>query len=323
MDSDLDFGDVDLPDQRRSIEDTHSDYDTAPPAEGEVAINEGRDRKDSIDSGTADLTGESGKKSRRRSSDSSSKVKRPRKRGKKVGKRNMAAKKGDDDDEATEIEDNADDEEEFEWPTHRPQRLRTLPAVSQEHADLLNRFRDRGIITEPQVYDVMMKLDFAIFYHNVKDEWVEHNVVIIERTISCLKPGFRILLSPLNLYYAVILAILVADDGGVVSFGHYGNVHTLTKAGLGWMIDDYKIRFTNNRYELFYGKPNYEEFLTDGFPKGAPYDMIIMTDQPLTDVVMNQLKPDGIIIRPDIEDYILYPPHLIPPPPDDMEQTDV
>lgn len=271
------------------------------------------ERKESLDSGTGDLMSDSGKKGRRRSSDASSKNKKSRKRGKKTGKRSMASKKNcAEEDEDTELEDNADDEEEFEWPTVRPERERPLPAVSEKHIQLLDRFRDRGIITEQAVYDVMAKLDFEIFYHDVKDEWVEHNAVIIERTMTCLKPGFRILLSPLNTYYAVILAILVGDEGGVVAFGHYGNVHTLTKAGLDWMIDDYRLRFTNNRLELFYGKPNYEDFLTAGFAKGAPYDMIIMTDQPLNDQVLSQLKqPDGVVIRPDIEDYVLHPAHLI------------
>ena len=301
----------------------HADYDVSS-AEVEVSFDEPGERKDSLDSHTPDLPVESGKKSRRRSSDASSKAKKVRKKGKRTGKRSMASKKSDlEDDDATEIEDNADDEEDFEWPVCRLQRPRPLPAVSLAHEELIDRFREKGIITEAEVHDVMRKVDFSLFYHKVKDEWVEHNAVIIERTISCLKPGFRILLSPLNLYYAVVLAVLVGEEGGVVSFGHYGNVQTLTKAGLGWMIDDYRLRFTNNRYELFYGKPNYEEFLTDGFPKGAPYDMIIMTDQPLTDMVMSQLKtPNGIVIRPDIEDYILHPPHLIPPPPEDMEQLD-
>lgn len=312
-----------LPPALTPIATTAGEYDVSS-AEVEVGSDEVRERKDSVDSGTGDLMAEPGKKSRRRSSDASSKAKKVRKKGKRTGKRSMASKKSDPDDEdATEIEDNADDEEEFEWPICRPPGPRPLPPVSQEHADLIKRFQERGIITDSQVYDVMMKLDFRIFYYNVKDEWVEHNAVIIERTLSCLKPGFRILLSPLNLYYAVILAILVGEEGGVVSFGHYGNVHTLTKAGLRWMIDDYRLRFTNNRYELFYGKPNYEEFLTDGFPKGAPYDMIVMTDQPLTDMVMSQLKaPDGIVIRPDIEDYILHPPHLIPRPTEEMDQSE-
>jgi hypothetical protein len=293
-------------------------------AEVVVQSGEASERKDSTDSGAGDLVLESGKKNRRRSSDASKVKKTVRRKGKKTGKRSMAAKKNDpdEDDDATEIEDNDDDEEEFEWPVTRPDRPRPLPPVSQGHADLLQRFRDRKIITEQEVYDIMMKVDFGLFYENVKDEWVEHNAVIIERTMSCLKPGFRILLSPLNVYYAVVLALLVGDEGGVVAFGHYGNVHTLTKAGLKWMIDDYRLRFTNNRYELFYGKPNYEQFLTNGFPKGAPYDMIVMTDQPLSDAVMNQLKPNGIIIRPDIEDYILHPSHLIPHQPEDTAQAE-
>lgn len=290
-------------------------------AEVTVPLQEPLQRKDSEDSGTGDM-GDSGKKSRRQSSDASSKAKKSRKKGKKIGKRCMAQKKNcADEDDDTELEDNGDDEEEFEWPIIRPERERLLPQTSAGHEALLNRFRARGIITEEHVYDVMMKLDFTHLYHDVKDEWVEHNAVIIERTFNYLKPGFRILLSPLNLYYAVILAILVGDKGGVISFGHYGNIHTLKKAGLEWMLDDYRLRFTNNRYELFYGKPSYEEFLREGFPKGAPYDMIIMTDQPLNDLVLSQLKhPDGIVIRPDIEDYVLHPTHLIPSLSHDSEQ---
>lgn len=207
------------------------------------------------------------------------------------------------DDEATDIEDNEefdDEEEPFEWPTEVAIRDRPLPSISNEHRDLIIRYKEKDIISSDKVYQLMMSVDFNHFYHEVKDCWVEHNAIILERTLQVIKEGDRILVFPLNIYFCVCLALYVGEKGGVVCFGHFGNTHSLRKAGIEWLLDDYRIRFTNITKELFFGKPDYVSFLDEGFPRGAPYDAIIMTDQPLSDAVFQQLKPEGLIFRPDL-----------------------
>lgn len=240
-----------------------------------------------------------------------------RKKDEKAPKKPSILPPAEEDDEATEIEDNLDEDEEFQWPKN--QRGGSLPSVSDKHRQLIERFRERKedgnpiIESDPKdnptglsVYDIMILLDFEHFYWNPKDEWVEHCAVVLERTLVHVKPKDRILVFPLNTYYSVCLAIAVGPEGGVVCFGHIGNTHTMEKAGLRWMLDDYRCRFTNMTRELYFGKPTFQEFLEEGWPQGAPYDLIIMSDQPLNPAILSQLKPGGKILRPDLEESLMH-----------------
>jgi hypothetical protein len=231
---------------------------------------------------------------------------RGRKRSRWSKKRTPENKKtksfdADLDDEATDIEDiDMDDEEPFEWPTEVVIRNRPMPFVSEQHRERMRKFKEVDIISSDEVYKIMLALDFDHFYINVKDIWIEHNAIILERTFQVIKKGDRILVFPANLYFSVCLALFVGEKGGVVCFGHINNVHILRKCGLDWLMDDYRIRFTNMNHELYYGLDYKDEFLVYGFPKGQPYDAMVMTDAPLNEEIRSQLKPEGIAFRPDL-----------------------
>ena len=222
---------------------------------------------------------------------------------KKAGSLPKKIKKSDPDldDEATDIEDTSiDDEESFDWPTELAVRDRPMPVISEKHRLLIQGFKEKDIISSDSVYQVMMSLDFDHFYKNVKECWVEHNAIILERTLQVIKPGDRVLVLPANLYFSVCLALFVGEKGGVVCYGHLNNTYTIRKCGLDWLMEDYRIRFTNMSRELYFGLDYKDEYLVFGFPKGKPYDALVMTDAPLTPELIDQLKPSGIAFRPDL-----------------------
>ena len=195
------------------------------------------------------------------------------------------------------------DVEPYEPPSKlNPLINRTLPPVSEEHRKLINKLRDTKIIEDDTLYKLMMSLDMKLFYENISPEWAEHEAVCLERTIKHVKPGCSILVFPYNTYFSVALGIFVGTGGRVVAFGHQGNAFALRSNGLSWLLDDYRIRFTNNTAALYYGYPDYNTFLECGFSKGAPYDLVVLTDQELSREIRSQVKLGGLFIRPDEED---------------------
>lgn len=179
---------------------------------------------------------------------------------------------------------------------------RTLPPISEEHRKLINNLKDAKIIEDDTLYKLMLSLDMKLFYENISPEWAEHEAVCLERTIKHIKPGCSVLVFPYNTYFSVALGLYVGTGGRVVAFGHQGNAFALRSNGLSWLLDDYRIRFTNNTAALYYGHPDYNTYLECGFPKGAPYDLVVLTDQELTNEIRSQCKVGGLFIRPDEED---------------------
>lgn len=192
--------------------------------------------------------------------------------------------------------------EEYNPPSKlNPLINRSMPPVSEEHRKLVDRLRDAKIIEDDSLYKLMMSLDMKLFYEKVSPEWAEHEAVCLERTIKHIQPGHSILVFPYNTYFSVALAVYVGTGGRVVAFGHQGNAFALRSNGLSWLLDDYRIRFTNNTVALYYGYPDYNTYLQCGFPKGAPFDLVVLTDQEITNEIRSQSKIGGIFIRPDEE----------------------
>lgn len=210
-------------------------------------------------------------------------------------------------DEAGETETLASYENLIEYEEYNPPSKlnplinRSMPPVSEEHRKLINRLRDSNIIEDDSLYKLMMSLDMKLFYEKISPEWAEHEAVCLERTIKHIQPGHSILVFPYNTYFSVALAVYVGTGGRVVAFGHQGNAFALRSNGLSWLLDDYRIRFTNNTVALYYGYPDYNTYLECGFPKAAPFDLVVLTDQEITKEIRSQSKIGGLFIRPDEE----------------------
>lgn len=204
------------------------------------------------------------------------------------------------------------DEEEsevpFAWPTQIDESIqRTMPPVSAEHRARIDRLKNDGIIVNQQVYEIMMSLDLAIFYDNITDEWIEHSYIMLERSSEVVKEGHHILVFPYNTYYSVALSLMAGPKGAVMCYGHLQNSYTLKKCGLEWLMNDHRLNFRNRNDALYYALP-LQTFFETGWPRMAPYDIIMMSDQELTGAVIDQVSEEGLVFRPDTAD-ILYRNH--------------
>lgn len=199
------------------------------------------------------------------------------------------------------------DEEEcgpFIWPTSIDESIsRPMPPISEEHRARIDRLKNDGVITNQRVYDTMMSLDFAIFYDNITDEWIEHNYVLLDRSSDIVKEGDHVLVFPYNTYYAVSLSLMLGPRGSVLCYGHLQNASTVKKCGLGWLMADNRLKFRNEEDALYYAVP-LQLFQDIGWPRMAPFNVIMMSDQSLTPEVIDQLSEEGVVYKPDTGDFL-------------------
>ena len=196
----------------------------------------------------------------------------------------------------------------FKWSAEIDEtKPRPMPPISDEHRSRIEQFRENGIITNPKIFDVIMSLDFAIFYDKITDEWIEHNYILLDRSSEVVKEGDHVLVLTYNTYYSVALSLLLGPKGAVMCYGHIQNSYSLKKHGLGWLMEDHRVMFRNPDDSLYYAIP-FRDFQDIGWPRMAPYNVIMMSDNDLTDAVIDQLSDEAVVFRPETGD-ILYRNH--------------
>lgn len=201
-------------------------------------------------------------------------------------------------------EDGEEQEGTFIWPTSIDESVpRPMPPISEEHRNRIDRLKNDGIITNQRVYEIMMSLDFAIFYDIITDEWIEHNYVLLDRSSDVVKEGDRVLVFPFNTYYSVALSLMLGPKGSVICYGHLQNTFTMKKCGLEWLMTDHRLKFRNKEEALYYAVP-LQVFQEVGWPRMAPFNVIMMSDQPLNGAIEDQLSEEGVVFKPDTGDFL-------------------
>lgn len=208
-------------------------------------------------------------------------------------------------DEEEEEENIQEFEASFNWSNIEfdESKPRPMPPVCDDHRLKIERLKSDGVITDRKVYEVMLSLDFNIFYDNVTDEWMEHCYVLLERSNEVVKEGDHVLVFPYNTYYSVALSLMLGPKGAVMCYGHLQNSHTLKKNGLDWLMSDHRLKFRNENDALYYSVP-LQTFQETGWVRMAPFNVIMMSDNDLTDVVRDQVSEEGVVFRPDNGDYL-------------------
>lgn len=191
----------------------------------------------------------------------------------------------------------------FSWPQVLPERERKIPDASPGHLKRIAQLWEEKMITDNRVRDAMQKLDFQLFYYNISDEWVEHNCVMLQRTVEKIKEGYHVLVLQYNTYFSICLSLMLGPKGAVICFGHSGNENNLKKHHLEWLEDDYRVVLRNKQTAIYFGKA-FQKFQEQGWQYMSPYDLIVMSDAPLTDKLKSQLKPGCLAFRPDTGDII-------------------
>jgi hypothetical protein len=179
-----------------------------------------------------------------------------------------------------------------------------MPATSQKHIDMVDEIvqkikEDQKLEIDSEVVQIMRALDMELFYCVITEEHVMTTAMMLHNAVMKLTKSADVLSLPLNLYFNVCICFLIGDEGSVACFGHVVNVNMIRKSGLGKLLDDQRLIFSNSK-ELNYGK-SYGQLLETGIPELAPYDVILLcrnSDSQVSKELQSQLHCDGICYNP-------------------------